>query len=179
MSKGNIELVIVAFNNEEIVSDTFTATAYRAGEINTEATLEFVSSDEQVATVTAEGGVATVTSVGEGTCDISVFYTSTYGKIETTVKVTVSRSRLAIDKVVKIPYVENNTVLDVSGLGLQGEFDGVYYAGEKISENDVINADFAVANKGAILPVEVRTSDAIYEMDLLIESTIKTAMSRY
>ena len=168
VSKGNIELALAEIN-DDIISDTFTATAYKASVENTEVILEFASSDETVATVTAEGGVATVTSVGEGTCTISVFYTSTQGKIETLVNVKVSRSTVALDDMVEVPYVEGNTVLDMSGLGLQGSLESVYYAGEKVSAEDgIFNVDFVENNKDVIITVEIRTTIMIYEIDLII-----------
>ena len=168
VSKGTIELALVELNGD-IISDTFTATAYKAGEENTEVTLEYVSSDETVATVTVEDGVATVTSVGEGTCTISVFYTSEQGKIETLVSVTVARSRLTLDETMEIPYVEGNTVFDFNVLEVQGTIDGVYFNGEKVDgENGVLNVDFVEANKGIAIPVEVRTNVAIYEAELFI-----------
>ena len=168
VSKGIIELALIELNGD-ITSDTFTATAYKAGVENTEVTLEFVSSNEDVATVTVEAGVATVTSVGEGTCTISVSYVSSQGKIESLVNVTVSRSTIALDEVIEILYVQDNTVLDVSTLELQGTLEGVYAEGEKVSSEDgVLDTSFVEKNKGVIVPVEVRTNLAIYEVELLI-----------
>ncbi len=168
VSKGTIELELVEINGG-IISDTFTATAYNAGVENTEVALEYVSSNEEVATVTAEAGVATVTSVGEGTCTISVSYVSTYGKIETIVTVIVTRSTLVLEGMIEIPYVAGNTVLDLSVLELQGTLDGVYFEDEKVASADgVLNADFVEKNKDVIIPIEVRTSVAIYETELFI-----------
>ncbi len=168
VSKGTIQLALAAIDGA-ITSDTFTATAYKAGVENTEVTLEFVSSNEEVATVTAAEGVATVTSVSEGNCTISIFYTSTKGKIETTVNVIVTRSTLVLDEVIEINYVEGNTVLDISDLELQGSLEGVYYAGEKVgAEDGILNTAFVEKNKGIIIPIEVHTNIAIYETELLI-----------
>ena len=168
VSKGTMALALVAINGD-ITSDTFTATAYKAGVENTNVTLTYVSSNENVATVSVNAGVATVTSVGEGTCTISVSYTSAQGKIETLVTVTVTRSVIDLDQVIEIPYVEGNTALDISGLDVQGTFESVYAEGEQVaSANGVLDAAFVEKNKGVIVPVEVRTSAAIYEVELLI-----------
>ena len=50
VSKGTMALALVAINGD-ITSDTFTATAYKAGVENTNVTLTYVSSNENVATV--------------------------------------------------------------------------------------------------------------------------------
>ena len=168
VSKGTIELELAEINGA-ILSDTFTAVAYKAGVENTEAVLTYVSSDENVAIVTAEAGVATVTSVGEGTCTISVSYLSAQGKIESLVNVIVRRSTIELNATIEIPYVAGNTVLDLSGIELQGDLEGVYCENEKIAAADgVIDEAFALKNKGALVSVEVRTNIAIYKVDMLI-----------
>ncbi|MBQ8405030.1 MAG: DUF4886 domain-containing protein, partial [Clostridia bacterium] len=168
VSKGSINLALAEVGGA-VVSDTFTATAYKAGVENTEATLEFASNNEDIAIVTVENGVATVTSVGEGTCTISVFYTSTNGKIETIVQVTVTRPTLVLDQIIEIPYVADGTVLDVSGLDLQGTLESVYFGDEKVGgEDGVLDTEFVEKNKGFIIPVEIRTNILKYEMELLI-----------
>ncbi|MBQ8394870.1 MAG: DUF4886 domain-containing protein [Clostridia bacterium] len=168
VSKGTIALALAEINGD-IISDTFTATAYKSGVENTDVTLAFVSSNEDVATVTAEGGVATVTAKGEGTCKISVSYDSAYGKIETLVHVTVARSTLVFDEMIEIAYVQDNTVLDFSAVELLGEVDGVYFDGKQVAAADgVLDTAFVEQNKGVIVPIEVRTSVAIYEAELLI-----------
>ena len=169
VSKGIIQLSVAKLNSDDVISDTFTATAYKGGVENTEVTLEYASSDETVATVSVEAGVATVTSVGEGTCTVSVFYTSTQGKIETIVSVTVSRSTFVLEEMLEIPYVAENTVVDLGALQLQGALDGVYFNGEKVAAEDgVLDSEFVENNKGVILPVQVRTDIAIYDAELLI-----------
>ena len=168
VSKGVMELALIEINGD-IISDTFTATAYKSGEENTEVELEFVSSDESVAIVNVVDGVATVTSVGEGSCTISVSYESAYGKIETLVSVTVTRSTIVLDETFEIMYVEGNTVFDISSLELQGELEGIYAEDEKVgSEDGLLEDTFVEKSKGVIVPVEVRTSVAIYEAQLLI-----------
>ena len=168
VSKGTINLALAEINGD-IISDTFTATAYNGDVENKDVTLEYSSSDEKIATVSVENGIATVTSVSEGTCTISVYYTSSFGKIESTVEVIVTRSTLTLDEVFEIQYEENNTVFDLSSLSLQGELDGVYFADEKVdNENGVLNADFVESNKGIIIPIEVRTTIAVYNAELLI-----------
>ncbi len=173
VSKTEIKLALVA-GNGVVISDTFTATVYKAGVENTEAVLTFTSSDESVATVCAEGGVATVTSVSEGSCKISVSYTSANGKVETFVDVTVSRSQIVLDETIEVAYVANNTVLDVSDLGLEGELEGVYFAKKNIvSEDGVLDATFVEDNKGDFVFIEIHTDKAIYKTKLLIKVPYK------
>ena len=101
MSKTELRLGLVE-SKGVVTSDTFTATAYKAGVEYTGAVITFESSDESVATVRVEGGVATVTSVGEGSCQISVSYTSVNGKVETLVDVVVSRTQIVLDETIEV-----------------------------------------------------------------------------
>ena len=173
VSKTEIRLALIE-SNGAVISDTFTATAYKAGIENTEAVITFESSDENVATVCAEGGVATVTSVGEGSCKISVSYTSVNGKVETFVGVTVTRPQIVLDETVEVAYVENNTVLDVSDLDLQGTMESVYFGKKQIaSENGILDANFVESNKNDIIVIEIRTDKAIYKVKLLIQVPYK------
>lgn len=171
ISKETIALSLIEINGE-IISDTFTATAYKSGVENTDVTFEYASSDESVAVVTVVDGVATVTSVGEGTCLISVSYTGEQGKIESFVEVIVSRSTIVLEEAIEILYVEDGAiVLDVSDLGLQGTFEGVYAMGEQICSADgVLDSSFVAKNKDAFAIVEIHTTLAIYKADLLIAS---------
>ena len=69
----------------------------------------------------------------------------------------------------EIPYVAENTVVDLGALQLQGALDGVYFNGEKVAAEDgVLDSEFVEKNKGVILPVQVRTDIAIYDSELLI-----------
>ena len=185
VSKRTIELTLADINGG-IVSDTFTAIAYKAGVENTEAALEYESSNEEVAIVTVENGVATVTSVGEGTCTISVFYQSSQGKIETNVSVTVTRSMLVLDELIETYYVEGNTSINVAALELQGAFEGVYFEGEKVSlDDDALVDTFVEANKGYVVNVELRTDVAIYSaqlhifINIVVQGDARTEMPIY
>ena len=170
VSKGEMQLALAEINGD-ILSDTFTATAYKAGEVNANVTLTYASSNEQVAVVTENEGVATVTAKGEGSCLISVSYESAYGKIETFVSVTVTRSTLVLDEMIEIPYVKDGDVLvDFTALELLGEIEGIYdVAGAQVAAADgVLEASFVEKNKDVAVPVQVRTNVAVYEAQLLI-----------
>ena len=170
VSKGEMQLALAEINGD-ILSDTFTATAYKAGEVNANVTLTYASSNEQVAVVTEDEGVATVTAKGVGSCLISVSYESAYGKIETFVSVTVTRSTLVLDEMIEIPYVKDGDVLvDFTALELLGEIEGIYdVAGAQVAAADgVLEASFVEKNKDVAVPVQVRTNVAVYEAQLLI-----------
>lgn len=169
VSKTKLQLGLVECSGF-IVSDTFTAVAYKAGVENTEVELTFESSDESVATVSAEDGVATVTSVGVGSCTISVSYTTANGKVETLVDVTVTRSQIVWDDTLEIIYVANNTVLDVSDLDLVGTFENVYYGKKQIAAADgVLDSSFVESNKSSVVVIEIRTDKVIYKTKILIK----------
>lgn len=173
VSKTELRLGLVE-SKGVVTSDTFTATAYKAGVEYTGAVITFESSDESVATVRVEGSVATVTSVGEGSCQISVSYTSVNGKVETFVDVVVSRTQIVLDETIEVSYVENNTVLDVSDLELAGTLESFYFGRKQIaSEDGVLDANFVESNKGSVVVIEIRTLKAVYKTKILIKIPYK------
>ena len=94
--------------------------------------------------------------------------------METFVGVTVTRPQIVLDETVEVAYVENNTVLDVSGLDLQGTMESVYFGKKQIaSENGILDANFVESNKNDIIVIEIRTDKAIYKVKLLIKVPYK------
>lgn len=163
-SKALIDLQLAKINDSDRMVDTFTVQSYVKGEVNEDAVLTIVSSDENVATVSVEGKNVTVAAVGLGSCTINLSYDSENGKIQSFVAVTVSRAKVVVDKVVDTTYIGENTQLDLSQYDLVGDFEGVYYAGQLVSAKDgTFTKDFVEANNhGFGIDVELRTDVAVY-----------------
>lgn len=172
VSKGAMSLALTCLNPEDILSDTFFATAYVKGVVNSNAVFTYESSDEDVAVATVTGDVVTVTAVGAGVCSIDVYYTSAEnGIIHSAVSVTVSRAKGTIDGLIEITYDgKTPTAVNVASLDLVGEFEGIYCNGELISETDgTILTSFAQNNKGqGAMNIELRTDVASYAAQLSI-----------
>ena len=172
VSKGAMSLALTCLNPEDILSDTFFATAYVKGVVNSNAVFTYESSDEDVAVATVTGDVVTVTAVGAGVCSIDVYYTSAEnGLIHSAVSVTVSRAKGTIDGLIEITYDgKTPTAVNVASLDLVGEFEGIYCNGELISETDgTILTSFAQNNKGqGAMNIELRTDVASYAAQLSI-----------
>jgi len=179
LSKSEMQLALAEVNAGDILVDTFTAQAYKKGEVNAEASLSFESSNADVASVTVNGGEATVTAVGEGKCLINVYYESDMGRIESSVEVTVYRSKVVLDDLYEVEYKSTGTVFDIASLNLAGDFEGVYFGGELISDADgELLPSFVDVNKDSITFVELRTSVAVYSMRIYIATPFVTEVTQ-
>ena len=169
VSVSSFDFKLAEINEGDVTTGTFTAQSYVKGSPNA-CTIFFASSNEEVASVTANGNEATITSVGLGSCEILAYYTSNQGKIETSVSVTVSRSEIVIEETVEFLYKGEELQLDLGALDLVGEFDGVYYNDQLVStaEGKLTNA-FLDANKGGWVNVEVHTNLAVYFLQINID----------
>ncbi len=189
LSKSEMQLALAEINAGDILVDTFSAQAYKKGEVNEEASLTFESSNAEVASVTVNSGEATVTAVGEGECLIKVYYESAMGRIESSVAVTVYRSKVVLDDLFEIEYVGVDTALDFASLDLAGDFEGVYFGSELVSDADgKLLSSFVDVNKASITFVEVRTNLAVYSMRIyivtpfvteVVQGDARTAMPTY
>ena len=171
-SKGSMLLTLAQLNPQDIMVDSFSAEVYVKGVLNSNAALSFESSNEDVASITVSGNTATVSAVGEGACTIDVYYTSAEnGLIHSAVEVTVSRAKSVIDGLTVVTYNgKEPAVVNVAPFDLFGEFEGVYWNGELVSENDgTLFTYFAENNKGqGAMNIELRTNVAIYYTQLSI-----------
>ena len=192
VTKGVISLSLAQLNPEDIMVDTFSAQAYVKGEVNNDAVLTFESSNEDVATVSVSGNTATVTAVSEGACVIDVYYTSEEnGLIHSAVEVSVARSKSVIEDLIEVSYTTKApTVINVGSYDLFGEFEGIYFNGELVSEKDgTLFETFANGNKGqGAMSVEFRTDVASYAAQLsilaphittVVQGDNRTAMPTY
>ncbi len=169
VSKGVMDLKVAEVNVEDITSDVFTAMAYVNGAEDGDKEILFRSNDENVATVVKNGNQATVTAVGVGSTTIEAYYQSEYGKIVSTVSVTVSRSQVELSESLSTPYAGADTVLDLSALDLQGEVEGVYFGGSRIDLADnKLDETFVEANKDNFVEIEIRTSAVSYTAQFII-----------
>ena len=169
VSKGTIALTVALINAGDITSDVFIADAYVNGDLDDTKEILFRSNDETVATVVKNGNQATVTAVGVGSTTIDAYYQSENGEIASSVSVTVSRSQVALGQDLSTPYAGADTVLDLSALELQGEFEGVFFNGERIDVADgKLDENFVEANKDTFVEIEIRTSSASYSAQLII-----------
>ena len=170
LSKGGILLALAEVNANDTTSSTFTAQAFKDGAINEGATLTFLSSNEEVATVVANGNEATVTAVGVGECIVSVSYESEVGKIESSLTVNVERSKVTLENLIDLSYEGAETALNLTSLGLMGEFEGVYFNEELVSAADgKLDSAFVETNTSiGAFPVELRTNVAVYFAQMAI-----------
>ena len=169
LSTDSIALTVAKINDTDLTSDTFTAQAMKQGSVNTDVTLSYESSDPSVATVSVDDGEVTVTAVGKGTCEITVSYESQVaGTVKATVSVVVELSKITLDEVVETEYLGAETLIDVNALNLQGDFEGVFYDGERVDVNGKLLESFADFNKDSQVAVKIQTSQVEYSVALLI-----------
>ena len=172
LTKSSMSLSLARINPADILTDSFSAKAYLRGEEKSDVTFTYETTDSNVADIAVNGNAVTVTAVGEGICFINVYYTSAEnGNIHSAVEVTVSRAKSVVDDLIEVTYNgKDPAVVNVAPFALVGEFEGVYFNGELVSENDgTLLTSFAQNNKGqGAMSIELRTDVAVYAAQLSI-----------
>ena len=173
LSKGTLNLTLAKVNPNDITTDSFTFEAFKDGEPITGVTFHAEASDENVASVSVEGNVVTVTAVGAGECIVSVFYEGENGTIISSVEVCVSLAAMSFAEPFVFEYEEINPTkelaFNINSLNLLGEFEGVYCEGVLISDGNKLTQEFISNNKGSSdMNIELRTSVACYTAKLTI-----------